>query len=104
MQSYILDGLLKKHGTSISRVIELELPTLELIKRLDERRNTERCMPYDTTTARIVQRLKDHENLTVPVIRKYQQLHGVVRVDGMGSFDEVFKRMEAAFETSIRPV
>jgi len=104
VQSYILDGLLKKHGTSISRVIELEVPTLELIKRLDERRNTERCMPYDTTTARIVQRLNDHENLTVPVIRKYQQLHGVVRVDGMGSFDEVFKRMEAAFETSVRPV
>jgi tRNA pseudouridine(38-40) synthase len=92
VQSYILDGLLKKHGTSISRVIELEVPTLELIKRLDERRNTERCMPYDTTTARIVQRLNDHENLTVPVIRKYQQLHGVVKVDGMGSFDEVFKR------------
>ncbi|HAE21691.1 MAG TPA: adenylate kinase [Spirochaetaceae bacterium] len=104
VQSYILDGLLKKHGTSISRVIELELPTLELIKRLDERRNTERCMPYDTTTAKIVQRLHDHETLTVPVIEKYQQLHGVVKVDGMGSFDAVLARMEAAFNTGAKPL
>lgn len=60
-------------------------------------------MPYDTTTAKIVQRLHDHETLTVPVIEKYQQLHGVVKVDGMGSFDEVFSRMEAAFNTGAKP-
>ncbi len=96
VQSYILDGLLKKHGSSISRVIEIEVPTLELIKRLDERRKTDRCMPYDNNTGKIVQRLSEHETKTVPVIAKYNQLHGVVKVDGLGSFEEVFTRTSAA--------
>ena len=90
VQSYILDGLLKKHGTAISEIIEIEVPTLELIERLDARSKTDRCMPYDTSTSKIVKRLQEHENKTAPVIQKYNQLHGVVKIDGTGSFDEVF--------------
>ena len=48
VQSYILDGLLKKRGTQISQVIDIEVPTLELIRRLDERSKTDKCMPYDS--------------------------------------------------------
>lgn len=93
VQSYILDGLLKKHGSEISKVIEIELPTLELIKRLDERSKTDRCMPYDTSTSKIVKRLQEHEEKTTPVIEKYQQLHGVSKVDGRGEFEEVSERL-----------
>jgi adenylate kinase len=93
VQSYILDGLLKKHGSEISKVIEIELPTLELIKRLDERSKTDRCMPYDTSTSKIVKRLQEHEEKTTPVIEKYQQLHGVSKVDGRGEFEKVLERL-----------
>jgi len=102
VQSYILDGLLRKVGSSISRSIEIQVPMLELIKRLDERSRTERCMPYDNATAKIVQRLAEHETKTVPVIEKYSQLHGVVKVDGMGSFDEVFERTSSVLEGLFR--
>ena len=102
VQSYILDGLLRKHGSSVSRSIEIQVPTLELIKRLDQRSRTERCMPYDNTTAKIVQRLHEHETKTVPVIDKYVQLHGVVKVDGMGSFEEVFARTSSVLESLFR--
>jgi adenylate kinase len=102
VQSYILDGLLRKRGSSISRIIEIEVPMLELIKRLDERSRTDRCMPYDNATAKIVQRLAEHETKTVPVINKYNQLHGVVKVDGMGSFDEVFARTSGVLESIFR--
>jgi adenylate kinase len=102
VQSYILDGLLKKHGSSITQVIDLEVPTLELIRRLDERSKTDRCMPYDNSTSKIVKRLHEHETKTVPVIAKYQQQHGVAKVDGMGSFDEVFDRVAAVIESSFR--
>jgi adenylate kinase len=98
VQSYILDGLLRKHGTSISEVIEIEVPTLELIKRLDARSKTDRCMPYDTSTSKIVKRLQEHETKTVPVIHKYNQLHGVVKIDGIGSFDEVFDKISCHIE------
>lgn len=102
VQSYILDGLLTKHGTSLSKIIEIEVPTLELIKRLDERSKTERCMPYDTSTAKIVQRLQEHETKTVPVIKKYNELHGVLKISGLGNFEEVFDRISNAIEEEFK--
>ncbi|MBT3303356.1 MAG: adenylate kinase, partial [Bacteroidetes bacterium] len=93
VQSYILDGLLKKHGTAKSQIIEIEVPTLELINRLDARSKTDRCMPYDTSTSKIVKRLQEHETKTVPVIAKYNQIHGVIKINGEGSFDEVFEKL-----------
>ncbi len=102
VQSYILDGLLKKYGSSISKIIEIEVPTLELISRLDERSKTANCMPYDNSTAKIVKRLQEHETKTVPVIEKYNQLHGVIKIDGLGIFDEVFNRISAAVESGFK--
>jgi adenylate kinase len=102
VQSYILDGLLKKYDSSISKIIEIQVPTLELIRRLDERSKTNGCMPYDNSTSKIVKRLYEHETKTVPVIEKYNQLHGVMKIDGMGSFDEVFARISAAIEDGFK--
>lgn len=98
VQSYILDGLLKKHGSAISEIIEIEVPMLELISRLDARSKTDRCMPYDSSTEKIVKRLQEHETKTVPVIEKYNQQHGVKKIDGMGTFDEVFERLSNVIE------
>lgn len=102
VQSYILDGLLRKHGSSLSQIIEIEVPTLELISRLDARSKTDSCMPYDNSTSKIVKRLHEHETKTVPVIEKYNQLHGVTKVNGMGDFDEVFIRISEVIENGIR--
>jgi adenylate kinase len=57
VQSYILDGLLRKHNSSISKIIEIQVPTLEIIRRLDERSKTPGCKPYDSSTQKIVKRL-----------------------------------------------
>ena len=102
VQSYILDGLLKKYGSSISKIIEIEVPTLELIKRLDERSKTEKCMPYDNSTSKIVKRLQEHETKTVPVIQKYNQLHGVTKIDGLGTFEEVFTKLSYEIENGFK--
>lgn len=102
VQSYILDGLLKKNNSYLSQIIELEVPTLELVKRLDARSKTEHCMPYDSSTSKIVQRLLEHESKTIPVIQKYNLLHEVVRVDGNGTFDEVFERLSTLVERGMR--
>ena len=102
VQSYILDGLLKKHGSAISQVVEIEVPTLELIRRLNARSHTDACMPYDNSTEKIVKRLQEHESKTVPVIAKYNQLHGVTKVDGMGSFEEVFARTSVVIENGFK--
>jgi adenylate kinase len=102
VQSYILDGLLRKHGSSISKIIEIEVPALDLIHRLDERSKTDRCMPYDDSTSKIVKRLKEHEVKTVPVIAKYNQLHGVTKINGVGTFQEVFDRLSFEIENGFK--
>ena len=77
---------------------------LELITRLDERRQTSRCKSYDQSAAQIVKRLKEHETKTVPVIEKYEQQHGVIKIDGMGTMDEVYSRICTAIEQSARHI
>jgi len=100
VQSYILDGLLKKHESSISQVIDIQVPTLELINRLDKRSKTDRCMPYDTGASKIVKRLQEHELKTAPVIDKYNQMHAVKKINGLGSVEEVFDRIATEIENN----
>jgi len=102
VQSYILDGLLKKHDSYIYRIIDIDVPVLELVERLDKRSKTDRCMPYDTSATKIVRRLQEHEQKTVPVINKYKQIHEVTQIDGQGDFETVFNRISAEIEMGFR--
>jgi len=102
VQSYILDGILKKHGSFINKVIEIEVDTLELIRRLDKRRQTSAAMPYDSSTERIVQRLEEHKTKTIPVIQKYKEIHEVAVIDGQGTFEAVLERLSAEIESSFK--
>jgi len=61
VQSYILDGLLKKHGSFISQYVVVEVPTLELFRRLDDRGKSDLAMAYDKSTTKILKRLQEYE-------------------------------------------
>ncbi|RLD61911.1 MAG: adenylate kinase [Bacteroidetes bacterium] len=102
VQSYILDGILKKHESSINKIIEIDVDTLELIRRLDKRSKTDSAMPYDSSTERIVQRLQEHKIKTTPVIEKYKEIHDVAVIDGMDSFEEVLNRVSSEIENSFK--
>lgn len=102
VQSYILDGLLRKHGSRISMIIDVAVPLLELVQRLDARAKTDRRMPYDSSTERIVKRLKEHEIKTVPVIDNYRKNREVLEIDGTGEFEKVFERLAVEVEAGIR--
>lgn len=102
VQSYILDGILKKHESSINKIIEIEVDTLELIRRLDKRSQTKAAMPYDSSTERIVQRLEEHKTKTIPVVGKYKEMHDVSVIDGMDSFKKVLERVSSEIESSFK--
>jgi adenylate kinase len=102
VQSYILDGILKKHESSINKIIEIEVDTLELIRRLDKRSQTNAAMPYDSSTERIVQRLEEHKTKTIPVVEKYKEMHDVSVIDGMDSFEKVLERVSSEIESSFK--
>lgn len=102
VQAYILDGLLRKMGSSVSCIIDIEVPVLQLIKRLVARGNKENRISYKTNTESIVERLEDHENKTLPVLSYYLKDHDVKVVDGSKERDEIFSSLcevvDAAFK------
>lgn len=102
VQSYILDGILKEHNSSITKIIEIEVDTLELIRRLDKRSQTPNSMPYDSSTEKIVTRLEEHRKKTLPVIEKYKEMHEVAVIDGEADFDTVFERISNEIETGFK--
>ncbi len=102
VQSYIFDGIMKKHGLALTKIFELKVPTLELLKRLDKRRVTDGTKPYDSTTEKIIDRLQMHEKRAIPVIKRYKKSHDVVKVDGTLPFDEVFENLCIEIDTGAK--
>jgi len=102
VQSYILDGILKKHNTTIRKIIEIQVGTLELISRLDQRSKTSHCKPYDSSTEKIVRRLKEHEEKTIPVLEKYKEIHDVAIINGDAPFEVVFERLSEEIEKGFK--
>jgi len=102
VQAYILEGLLLKLNSSISCMIEIKVPMLELFRRLSSRAKTESKKSYDTETEAIVKRLEDYENITVPVADYYRSQGRVFTVDGMGNKDEIFLRLSEHIESAFK--
>lgn len=93
VQAYILDGLLRKQGSAISAVINLQVPHLELVRRLDARSRTNARMPYDISATTIVARLEEHENRTLPVLDYYAGQNPVINVNATGAPDDIFNTL-----------
>ncbi len=93
VQAYILDGILKKKGHSITCVINLEVSYLELMKRLDARNKTAKAMPYDSSAASIIARLEEHELRSGSVMEYYREHNQVIDIDGQGNLDDVYARL-----------
>lgn len=102
VQAYILDGLLRKIHSSVSFTLDIQCPTLELIKRLDERGKTQRRMSYDMETSTIVHRLEQHEQVCQPLVDYYGKSGKVTEIDGNGTPEEVWQRIIAPAEEAWR--
>jgi adenylate kinase len=102
VQAYILDGLLKKMGSTLACMINLQVPTLESINRLLERGKTPSARNYDATAEIIIKRLMEYENQIRKVDDYYVSQGKFVMVDGMGTIDAIHallsQRLEEAFK------
>jgi len=102
VQAYILDGILRKMGTSVSTIIDLNIPTLESIKRLSARGKTFNRRSYDTDTEIIIHRLEMHEKTFKPVEKYYNKNNNIIKVDGVGTQEEVFERLSKVIEQEFK--
>jgi adenylate kinase len=88
-----LDKLLALKKSAISLVLFLEVDEEELIKRLINRGKTSgRTDDSDESIQRKRQEVYKRE--TLPVAAHYEKLKKVVHVNGMGSVEEIFERLE----------
>lgn len=101
VQAYILDGLLRKLNSGVSCVFNLDIPTLESIKRLSARNRTPDKRPYDSDTDIIINRLEQYQERTKPVLDYYNQIT-IYNIDGVGTEDEVYERLSAKMELAFR--
>jgi len=93
-QADALDSLLSKLGTPLECCLALTVDTDAVVKRLLRRAEIEGRT--DDNEATIRERMRVYEAQTSPLLDHYRKLDVVVEVSGMGSMDEVTKRIVEA--------
>lgn len=86
-----LDAFLAGRDESVDAVIELEVPFAESIARLHQRAVDQGRT--DDTEEIIANRLAIYERETAPILDVYRARGVVVRIDGVGTLDEVTRRI-----------
>ncbi len=91
-QSQALDELLAEREDHISRLIMLEVPEAEIVKRILERGKVS-GRSDDTDESIIRKRIAVYRKETSPVYHYYDDKGKAVKVNGVGSIDAIFQRL-----------
>lgn len=91
-QAEALDAMLGKKGTRLDVVLELKVPEDELFSRLAGRGRA------DDTPEVIRQRLVAYREQTAPLLDYYRKQGLLVSVDGLGTIEEIFERVETELD------
>lgn len=103
VQAYILEGLMLRMNTSLTCMISLDVPREVLIERMTERASRENRA--DDKSMDIIQfRLQEYEDKTRPVAEFYNEMGKFNPVDGTGSLDDVFERIDAVIQKSLESI
>lgn len=86
-----LDEMLAEYGHRLDAVIELTIPDEEIMDRLLHRAEIEHRA--DDTRDVIQHRIEVYHSTTQPLIDLYEERGILVRVDGVGTIDEVLERL-----------
>ncbi|MEA1886231.1 MAG: adenylate kinase [Bacteroidota bacterium] len=99
-QARALDETLVEKGTSISKMLMLEVEQEELVRRLLLRAEVAE-RPDDKDVDIIENRIKVYREKTEPVIAYYKNKGKYVPVNGMGGIEEIFSRLSEVVEDCI---
>lgn len=104
VQTYILEGMLRRMNNSISLVVYLDVPMLNCFKRLSKRSQTNDARPYDLTTDLIIGRMEEFETKISSVMKYFKGNNKLVRVSGIGSPEEVAERLDEILVKSLKKI
>ncbi len=91
-QAQALDEMLAQKETAISCMVSLTVPEDELVSRLIKRGQTSGRADDNETAIR--NRFNEYMKKTLPVASFYQNQHKLYQIDGVGSLDSIFERIE----------
>jgi adenylate kinase len=89
-QAEALDEMLRRAGTPLTLVAELQADSEELVRRMESRGRE------DDKPEIVRKRLEDYIQLTAPLTEYFTRQGILVSIDGTGTPDEVFDRIVAA--------
>ena len=104
VQAYILDGLLRKMQSTITTALELEVSTLESIKRLAARGKTFSRRAYDADTDIIIHRLEQYEKRSSKVSDYYTKQNKIHVVNGVGSEENIFDDLSQSVSDALKTI
>jgi adenylate kinase len=93
VQAYILDGLLRRLGTSVTGMLEITSTTLQSMKRLSARAKTEKARNYDLDPEIIIHRLEVYEKKAPKVAEYFQKQNKFYSVSGEEEENNVFEKL-----------
>ena len=95
-QAATLDELLERRAMSVDGVIELAVPRDELIRRMLARKRA------DDNPEIFSKRIASFEVQTAPLLDYYSRQGKLASIDGLGTADEIFCRVQAALRRFAR--
>lgn len=95
-QAEALEGELLSSGLSLDLAINLEVPVDEVTQRMLDRSRA------DDTEEAIQRRLEIYENETAPLLEWFEERNNLIVVDGLGTEDVVFSRLQNVIDGLIR--
>jgi adenylate kinase len=91
-QAEAFDEILEEKNKSLYAFLQLQVPEEELIDRILSRGEGR----SDDTPEKIKNRLNVYWEETQPVLNYYQEQNVVEEIDGVGSIEEIFRRIKKA--------
>ena len=95
-QAETLDRLLAKYGRELTCMVQLEVPEEELMRRLLERAKIQGRADDNETT--IANRLAEYHQKTLPVAQYYAAQGKQLLINGLGTVEEISRRILKAIE------
>ena len=96
-QAEALEHMMAKNNKEINVLIDLNVDKDELIDRLVKRGQT--SGRSDDNLETITKRLKVYETQTAPVSSFYRNLNKYAAINGMGTIEEIFGRIESILDS-----
>jgi adenylate kinase len=95
-QARELEGILKPYQPSIHHVINIQVPDEEIKTRLAKRATIE-GRPDDAKPEVVQKRLDTYKSQSEPCLTYYRPIGLVRDIDGLGTIDQVFSRIQKIF-------